>query len=69
MEEFPERNPDHYVWGLFYYNKDDSRLFPPKPIPDMGFTLNFAQPKAVVGFVAFLAFFTFVMYMIISRQQ
>jgi uncharacterized membrane protein len=67
MEEFPERNPEHYVWGFFYYNKNDSRLFPPKPIPEMGITINFAQPKAVVGFAAFLAFFAFVIFMITKR--
>ena len=24
------KDPDNWKWGLFYYNKEDKRIFPPK---------------------------------------
>lgn len=36
--------------GLFYYNPEDPRLFPPKSIEWMGWTINFANPKSVGAF-------------------
>lgn len=36
--------------GLFYYNPEDPRLFPPKPIEWMGWTINFANPKSAGAF-------------------
>jgi uncharacterized membrane protein len=37
-------NPgDHYKWGLFYYNPEDSRVILPKRNQWMGWTLNFAR--------------------------
>ena len=47
-------DPNNWVWGIFYYNKNDPRIFPPKKIEWMGFTVNFANPKSVLVFVAFL---------------
>lgn len=37
-------NPDNWKWGVFYYNKNDDRLFVPKRIPELGVTINFAHP-------------------------
>jgi uncharacterized membrane protein len=34
--------------GLFYYNKEDERLLPPKRVAWMGWTVNFANPKSVI---------------------
>jgi len=48
------KDPDNWVWGLFYYNKNDPRLFPPKRLEWMGFTINFANPYSI--FVAMMAF-------------
>jgi uncharacterized membrane protein len=39
----PETNPDHYRWGIFYYNPDDTRIILPKRAQWMGWTLNFAN--------------------------
>lgn len=64
MADFPERDPDNYVWQFFYYNKKDTRFFLPKANPDYGVTINFAHRAAVVGFLAMLAFFAFVMIVI-----
>ncbi|MFH6993137.1 DUF5808 domain-containing protein [Flavobacterium sp. FlaQc-48] len=40
-------DPDNWVWGIFYYNPKDNRLFPPKRIKEMGWTINFANPNSV----------------------
>ncbi|SHL85403.1 DUF5808 domain-containing protein [Flavobacterium chilense] len=44
-----ERNndPENWIWGIFYYNPKDNRLFPPKRIKAMGWTINFANPNSV----------------------
>ena len=35
----------------YYFNKEDNRLFPPKRIPWMGWTINFANWKSIGAFV------------------
>ena len=60
-------NDSNWIWGIFYYNKDDQRIFPPKRIPWMCWTVNFANTKSVLAFVAMMAFFGFVVYLIESR--
>lgn len=57
-------NDEYWIWGIFYYNKEDKRLFPPKRNPWMGFTTNFANPKSILALLAFMAFFLFVIGMI-----
>jgi uncharacterized membrane protein len=42
--------------GLFYYNKSDRRIFPPKRNPAMGWTVNWANPRSVTAFILLLAF-------------
>lgn len=37
-------NPDNYKWGIFYFNPKDYRVFVPKRIKILGWTLNFAKP-------------------------
>jgi len=32
---------------MFYYNPKDNRLFPPKGIKELGWTINFANPNSV----------------------
>lgn len=68
MDGFPERDPKNYVWKIFYFNKTDDRLFPPKPNPDMGWTINFAHPKARLYFALMLGFFAFVVAMIVIKN-
>ena len=62
-------NSSSWIWGIFYYNRKDSRIFPPKRIPVLGWTINFANPKSVLAFVAMLAFFIFVISMIESHRR
>jgi len=37
-------DPDNWIWEVFYYNKKDKRIFPPKRIRAFGWTINFANP-------------------------
>jgi uncharacterized membrane protein len=45
------KDPANWKWGGFYYNKEDNRLFPPKRIAWMGWTINFANWKSILAFV------------------
>jgi uncharacterized membrane protein len=45
------RDPDNWIWGVFYYNKKDPRIFPPKRLPFLGWTVNFANPYSVAVLV------------------
>lgn len=57
-------DPNNWKWGLFYYNPEDKRVLPPKRIPWMGWTINFAYPKSIWFFVGMMAFFAVVLYLI-----
>ncbi len=37
-------DPSNWKLGIFYYNKLDKRVFPPKRIQGFGWTVNFAHP-------------------------
>ena len=75
MEPSPEtynnwsKNPKNWKFGVFYFNKEDKRIFPPKRIDWMGFTVNFANPKSILAFLIMMAFFSFVVYMITTHQK
>ncbi len=42
----PIYNDDNYTWGIFYFCREDPRMFPPKR-SGMGWTINFASSAAV----------------------
>lgn len=67
LEKWSE-DPKNWVWGMFYYNKEDQRLMPPKRIAEMGWTINFANYKSVLLFVGALLFFIFIMIMITKKH-
>ena len=75
MEPSPEtynnwsKDPKNWKFGVFYFNKEDKRIFPPKRIDWMGFTVNFANPKSILAFLIMMAFFSFVVYMITTHQK
>ena len=54
--------------GIFYYNKEDKRIFPPKRIEWMGFTVNFANPKSVLFSIGFLLLFILVTSSMINKH-
>ncbi|MBO9582571.1 MAG: hypothetical protein J7574_00275 [Flavobacterium sp.] len=41
------QDPKNWIWGIFYYNAEDKRMFPPKKIKELGWTINFANPNSV----------------------
>ncbi|WP_449388779.1 DUF5808 domain-containing protein [Chryseobacterium lineare] len=45
--------------GVFYYNKQDKRLFPPKRT-GLGWTVNFANPLSIALFLLILMVIIFI---------
>ena len=41
-------DPSNWKWGIFYYNKKDKRIFPPKRLRFLGWTVNFANPSSIL---------------------
>ena len=64
----PEQNPEHWKWGIFYYNKDDKRIFPPKRNPAFGWTVNFANPKSVFVLILMSIAFYLLIHFIESKK-
>jgi uncharacterized membrane protein len=58
------QDPNNWVLSVFYYNKDDKRIFPPKRIPWMGLTINFANPLSVAVLLVLL----FLVYKMITLK-
>lgn len=59
------QDPNNWIWGIFYYNKEDKRLMPPKRIPFMGWTVNFANSNSVLLFIfIMLLVILFIVFMI-----
>ena len=58
------KDPNNWIWGLFYYNKADKRLMPPKRIAWMGWTVNFANRNSVLLFVFILLLISMFVFMI-----
>lgn len=61
------KDPNNWIWGMFYYNKEDQRLMPPKRIAWMGWTINFANYKSVL-FIIGIFFFVFIVSMIQKKH-
>ena len=59
-----QKDPNNWVWGIFYYNKKDSRIFVPKRIQWMGITVNFANRKTYLFLLGTLMFFCFIVLVI-----
>ena len=50
------KDPNNWKWGCIYFKKEDQRLLLPKRIAWMGWTVNFANLKSVLLFIALLIF-------------
>ena len=48
-------DPDNWKLGIFYFNKEDKRIFPPKRKAQFGWTVNFANPLSVLAIVVIIA--------------
>lgn len=49
------KDPKNWRWGIFYFNKDDKRIFPPKRIKQLGWTINYANPMSILAIVVVIA--------------
>ena len=47
-------DPANWIWGVFYFNKKDNRLFPPKRLSTLGWTINFANPYSLLTFAGLI---------------
>ncbi len=56
QETYDQWHNDANNWklGIFYFNKADQRIFPPKRLKYLGWTINFANPWSILAFVAML---------------
>lgn len=41
-------DPANWKLGIFYFNPKDKRIFPPKKIKALGWTVNFANPISIL---------------------
>lgn len=48
-------DPSNWILGIFYFNKKDKRIFPPKRIIQLGWTINFANPMSILALTAIIA--------------
>ncbi|MEP6627386.1 MAG: DUF5808 domain-containing protein [Ginsengibacter sp.] len=44
-------DPSNWIWGIFYFNKKDKRIFPPKRDRYAGWTVNFANPYSILAII------------------
>lgn len=51
---------NHWKLGIFYYNKDDKRLFPPKRNKFLGWTVNFANPYSILAMFLLITLIIFI---------
>jgi uncharacterized membrane protein len=54
------KDPNNWKWGIFYFNKSDNRIFPPKRNKYMGWTVNFANPISIFAIITLVAIIYFI---------
>ncbi len=47
-------DPSYWIWGIFYFNKNDKRIFPPKRDKYAGWTVNFANPFSILAIIVLI---------------
>lgn len=52
-------NPSNWKFGIFYFNKEDKRIFPPKKIKQLGWTINFANRNSIFVIVILILLLLF----------
>ena len=59
-------DPANWKWGVFYYNEKDKRIFPPKRLKVLGWTVNFANPYSYLALLAILIFSIIIIQIILN---
>jgi uncharacterized membrane protein len=49
QKELWSNDPKYWKWGIFYFNPEDKRIFPPKRNKYAGWTVNFANFYSVLA--------------------
>lgn len=49
------KDPNNWKLGIFYFNPEDKRIFPPKRIKQLGWTINFANPNSIFIILVIIA--------------
>lgn len=60
------KNPKNWKLGVFYFNKEDKRILPPKRNKMLGWTVNFANPVSILLF-ALLLFGVMVIFNLLAK--
>lgn len=47
QKEAWHKDPANWRFGVFYYNREDPRLLPPKRVKLMGWTINWANHRSI----------------------
>lgn len=47
-------DPANWKFKIFYFNKKDKRLLPPKRRRELGWTVNFANPKSIIALLGLM---------------
>ncbi|MFW0715356.1 DUF5808 domain-containing protein [Pedobacter sp. N23S346] len=55
-DDSEQKSKANWKLGIFYFNKNDSRLFVPKRIKILGWTLNFANPLSYLIIILIIVF-------------
>ena len=58
------KDPSNWKIGVFYYNKNDKRIFPPKRLAAFGWTVNFANPYSILIMLGIIVFIITVVYIL-----
>ena len=61
------KDSNNWICGVFYYNKEDKRILPPKKNASMGNTINFANPKSALFMIVALLFFALIIFSILKK--
>ena len=49
-------DPANWKLGIIYFNPLDKRIFPPKRMKGMGWTINFANPISILAMAGLVVF-------------
>ena len=64
QHEIWRKDPNNWLLGFIYFNKEDKREIVEKRTPQFGITFNFAHRNAHFYFIGMLLFFGFIVFVI-----
>jgi len=55
-------DPSNWKWGIVYFNKKDKRIFLPKKVQGLGWTINFANPFSFLILLGIILIIAIIIY-------